>query len=281
MMRNDFERSGNIVMSGISAVEIACWDIIGKAAGGGVEKWGGGGGGGRGKVDANGWYTVERTPEEFRAAARRVIEKGYQALKIDPFGAGTYELSTEERSHSLELVEAVRDAIGPDAELMIEMHGRFTPATAISLARDLERFRPTWIEEPVPPDNIKALERVSQHVSIPVATGERIHARNEFRELFERQACDIVQADTTTCGGIAEAKKIAAWAESYYLMVAPHNVGGPIATAAAIHLAASPPNFTLQEHFNDFAERHAKPHTPATPEVAGSYFTLPPKPGLE
>jgi len=280
MMRNDFERSGNIVMSGISAVEIACWDIIGKAAGVPVYKLLGGGVRDRIKAYANGWYTVERTPQEFRAAAQRVIEKGYQALKIDPFGAGTFELSGAERSHSLELVEAVRDAIGPDAELMIEMHGRFTPATAISLARDLERFRPTWIEEPVPPDNIKALQRVSHHVSIPVATGERIHTRHEFRELFERQACDIVQADTTTCGGIAEAKKIAAWAESYYLMVAPHNVGGPVATAAAIHLAASTPNFKIQEHFNDFAESHVKASAPGNPEVVGGYFTLPQKPGL-
>src|SRR5258708_25592071 len=254
--------------------------MIVKAAGVAVYKLLGGGVRDRVKVYANGWYTVERTPEEFRAAARRVIEKGYQALKIDAFGGGTYELSTEERSHSLELVEAVRDAIGPDAELMIEMHGRFTPATAISLARDLERFRPTWIEEPVPPDNIKALERVSQHVSIPVATGERIHARNEFRELFERQACDIVQADTTTCAGISEAKKIAAWAESYYLMVAPHNVGGPIATAAAIHLAASTPNFKIQEHFNDFAERHVKASAPGNPEVARRYVTIPRNPGL-
>src|SRR5258708_26192096 len=100
MMRNDFERSGNIVMSGISAVEIACWDIIGKAAGVPVYKLLGGGVRDRVKVYANGWYTVERTPEEFRPAARRVIEKAYQALKIDPFGAGTYQRSTERRNRS-------------------------------------------------------------------------------------------------------------------------------------------------------------------------------------
>src|SRR5258708_40096609 len=150
MMRNGSGGSGNIVMSGSSAVEIACWDIIGKAAGVPVYKLLGGGVRDRVKVYANGWYTVERTPEEFRAAARRVIEKGYQALKIDPFGAGTYELSTEERSHSLELVEAVRDAICPDADLMIEVHSRCTPATRISLAPEFERLRPTLIGDPVP-----------------------------------------------------------------------------------------------------------------------------------
>src|SRR5260370_10766310 len=118
MMRNDFERSGNIVMSGISAVEIACWDIIGKAAGVPVYKLLGGGVRDRVKVYANGWYTVERTPEEFRAAARRVIEKGYQALKIDPLGARTHVLSTEKPSHSLELLHAVPGPTGPASPLL-------------------------------------------------------------------------------------------------------------------------------------------------------------------
>jgi galactonate dehydratase len=165
-------------------------------------------------------------------------------------------------------------------DLLIEMHGRFTPATAISVARELERFNPSWIEEPVPPENLAALEKVSRHVSIPVATGERIHVRHEFRELFERQAADIVQADITTCGGLLETKKISAWAESYYLLMAPHNVGGPISTAAALHLAATMPNFKIQEHFNDFAEAHVKQAAPGNPEVHDGFFALPHGPGL-
>jgi galactonate dehydratase len=280
MWRSDYERSGATVMSGIAAVEIACWDIVGKALGQPVHRLLGGAVRSRIRAYANGWYTVERTPEEFHAAATRVVERGYRALKLDPFGAGSYELEPHERRRAIALVEAVRAAIGPDAELLVEMHGRFTPATAIAIARDLEPFRPAWIEEPVPPENLAALEKVSRHVSIPVATGERIHVRHEFRELLERQAADVLQPDTTTVGGILEARRIAAWAESHYVLVAPHNVGGPISTAAALQLAACTPNFKIQEHFNDFSEAHVKQAAPGNPEVVDGHFAIPSAPGL-
>ena len=280
MWRTDYERAGATVMSGISAVEIACWDIVGKALNQPVHRLLGGAVRPRIKAYANGWYTVERTPEEFHAAATRVVERGYRALKVDPFGAGSYELTPEERRRAVGLVEAVRAAIGPDAELLVEMHGRFTPATAVAIARELERFAPSWIEEPVPPENLAALEKVARQVSIPVATGERIHVRHEFRELLERQTADVIQPDITTVGGILEARKIAAWAESHYVLVAPHNVGGPIPTAAALHLAACTPNFKIQEHFNDFVEAEVKLAAPGNPEVVDGHFAVPDRPGL-
>jgi galactonate dehydratase len=280
MWRTDYERAGATVMSGIAAIEIACWDIVGRALGQPVHRLLGGAVRPRIKAYANGWYTVERTPEEFHAAARRVVERGYRALKLDPFGAGSFELEPDERRRAIALVEAVRAAIGPDAELLVEMHGRFTPAAAIAIARDLEPFAPSWIEEPVPPENLAALEKVARRVSIPVATGERIHVRHEFRELLERQAADVIQPDVTTVGGILEARKIAAWAESHYVLVAPHNVGGPISTAAALHLAACTPNFKIQEHFNDFAEAHVKLAAPGNPEVVDGDFAVPAGPGL-
>lgn len=280
MMRRDYGRPGQIEMSGIAAIEIACWDIAGKYLNQPVYRLLGGPVRDRIKAYANGWYTVERTPEEFFKAAQRVVERGYRALKVDPFGAGTWELDRAERLRSLSLIEAVRDAAGPDVEIMIEMHGRFAPSQAISLARDLEPFAPSWIEEPVPPDNLAALKKVSERVNVPVATGERIHNRTEFRELFELQACDIVQADITMCGGIGEARKIASWAESYYLLMAPHNVGGPVSTAAALHFAAATPNFKILEHFNDFSEAHVKEVAPGNPEVVDGYFALPNGPGL-
>ena len=267
-------------MSALAVLEIACWDIVGKAVGQPVYRLLGGAVRDRIKAYANGWYTVERTPEEFRDAARRVVAKGYRALKLDPFGAGTWELEPRERIRSLELVEAVRDAVGPDVEILIEMHGRFTPAEAVAIARELEPFRPSWIEEPVPPENLAALKKVADRVTIPVATGERIHVRDEFRELFELQAADIVQPDLTMCGGIAETRRIAAWAEAYYMLVAPHNVGGPVATAAALHLAAATPNFKIQEHFNDFGEEYVKAAAPGNPEVVDGAFALPEGPGL-
>jgi galactonate dehydratase len=280
MWRTDFERAGATVMSGIAAIEIACWDIVGQATGQPVYKLMGGAVRDRIKAYANGWYTVERTPAEFHDAARRVIARGYRALKLDPFGAGTSELAPGEQRRAVALVEAVRDAIGPDNELLVEMHGRFTPATAIAVARELEPYRPSWIEEPVPPENLKALAKVAAQVRIPVATGERIHVRHEFRELFELQAADVVQPDITTVGGILETRKIASWADAHYVLVAPHNVGGPISTAAALHLAACTTNFKIQEHFNDFTEAFVKESAPGNPEVVDGCFALPTRPGL-
>jgi galactonate dehydratase len=280
MSTSDYARPGEIAMSAIAAVEIACWDINGKALGQPVYRLLGGPVRDRIRAYANGWYQVARVPDEFHAAARRVIDRGYNALKVDPFGEAQRELTSGERSLSLDLAEAVRDAIGPDAELMIEMHGRFTPRTALSLARDLERLNPAWIEEPVAPDNPKALAWVAARAGVPVAAGERTHVRSEFRELFERQAVDIVQPDITMCGGLWEPRKIAAWAESYQVLVAPHNVGGAISTAAALHLAACTPNFTIQENFNDFSEDYVLAAAPGTPTVADGHFALPAGPGL-
>ncbi|HLZ60942.1 MAG TPA: mandelate racemase/muconate lactonizing enzyme family protein [Ktedonosporobacter sp.] len=277
---NDYARAGEIAMSAIATIEIACWDIIGQALGQPVYKLLGGAVREKIKAYANGWYTVERTPEEFHAAALRAVAKGYRALKFDPFGAGFYELEHAERLRSIALVEAVRAAVGPEIEILIEMHGRFNPATAVEMAHELEPFKPSWVEEPVPPENLAALKKVSDKITLPIATGERIHTRYDYRQLFELQAADIIQPDITHFGGLLETKKLAAWAESYYMLVAPHNVGGPVSTAAALHLAASTPNFKIQEHFNDFAEEWVKAAAPGNPEVIDGYFALPQGPGL-
>jgi galactonate dehydratase len=281
MYRDDYARAGEIAMSAIAVVELACWDIVGKALGQPVHRLLGGRVRDRIRAYANGWYTVERTPEEFAAAARAVVERGYRALKLDPFGAGFAELDRAERLRSIALVEAVRDAVGPDVDVLVEMHGRFTPAAAIGLARDLEPFSPGWIEEPVPPENLEALAKVARRVSIPVATGERIHTRYDFRELFALQAADVLQPDITHFGGLLETRKLAATAETHYLLMAPHNVCGPVATAANLHLAACTPNFTIQEHFNDFADAWVRDVAPGLPEIGDDgCFPVPTAPGL-
>lgn len=283
MFREDYGRVGEVIMTATALVEIACWDIIGKALDQPVYRLLGGEMRGRIKAYANGWYQVERTPGEFHEAAKVVLEKGYRALKFDPFGAGFYELERAEKLRIIELVEAVRDAVGPDVEIMIEMHGRFNPVTAIELTRDLARFKPSWVEEPVPPENIAALRKASEAIvplGVPVATGERMHTMYEFRELFEMQAADIIQPDITHFGGILTTKKLAAWAETYYMLIAPHNVGGPVSTAAALHLAACTPNFKIQEHFNDFADSYVLEAAPGLPKVVDGYFSLPQGPGL-
>jgi galactonate dehydratase len=267
-------------MSGIACVEMACWDIMGKALDQPVYRLLGGAVHERVKAYANGWYTVERSPEEFHAAALRVVERGYRALKFDPFGEGRFELEHDERMRSVALVEAVRDAVGPEVELLVEMHGRFAPHEAIRVAGLLEEFQPAWLEEPVPPENLKALAKVAEHTPLPIATGERIHDRMEFRELFESQAAGIIQPDVGHIGGILETRKLAATAETHYVLIAPHNVGGPVLTAASLHLAACTPNFKIQEHFNDFADQEVLQAAPGLPPVVDGYFSLPTGPGL-
>ncbi|MBA3943002.1 MAG: mandelate racemase/muconate lactonizing enzyme family protein [Herpetosiphonaceae bacterium] len=285
MFRRDFARASEIMTSAIAVIEMACWDIMGQALGVPIYQLLGGAVRERIPAYANGWYTVERSTEEFHTAARRVSARGYRALKVDPFGAGFYELSRTEKLRSIALIEAVRAAVGPDFEILIEMHGRFNPVTAIEITRELAPFRPGWIEEPVPPENLRALQKVATAVAplgIPVATGERMHTMYEFRELFELQAADIIQADITHFGGLLATKKLAAWADAYYMLIAPHNVCGPVGTAAALHLAACTPNFKIQEHFNDFADAWVKEAVVGLPEVdpVNGCFPLPNGPGL-
>jgi galactonate dehydratase len=285
MYRNDYARAGEINMCAIASVEMACWDILGQSLGQPVWRLLGGKVRDRIKAYANGWYRVERTPVEFHAAAKRAIEKGYKALKFDPFGAGYYEMTHAERVHVIELVEAVRDAIGPDVEILLEMHGRFNPVTAVNVLRDLQRFDLSWAEEPVPPENITALQKVSQAAGsfgVPIATGERIHTRYDFQAVFDLQAADIIQPDITHFGGIWETRKLAATAETHYILVAPHNTGGPVTAAASLHLAACTPNFKIQEYFNDFDEEYVVQAASGLPQVdpLDGCFALPEGPGL-
>ncbi len=280
--RDDFSRAGEVLSSGMAVFETACWDIIGKALDQPVYNLLGGPVREKVKAYANGWYRVERTPEEFHAAARKVVERGYRALKLDPFGPGHYELERDEKLRAVALVEVVRDAIGPEPEIMLEMHGRFSPATAVEMAKMMEPLGLGWVEEPVPPVNLTALKKAAEGMpgGIPVATGERIHQRLEYREVFELQAADVIQPDISHIGGLLETKKLAAWADAYYVTLAPHNVGGQINTAAALHLAACTTNFKIQEYFNDFADPWVRETAPGLPEVVDGYFALPQGPGL-
>jgi galactonate dehydratase len=282
MALGDYSRVDEVAGMGIALVEIACWDILGKMLRQPVHQLLGGAVRDRIKAYANGWYTVEREPKAFHAAAKKVVARGYKALKVDPFGAGFYEMERAEKVRSVSLIEAIRDAVGPDVEILIEMHGRFSPATAIELSRDLEPFKPSWVEEPVPPDNFEAMAKAAAKIMIPVATGERLHTRYEVRRLLELGCVDVLQTDITESGGLLEGKKIAAMADAYYVTFAPHNVGGPLSTAACLHLDACTTNFKIQEHFNDFVDSWVKEAAsgPGYPEVKDGYFSLPGGPGL-
>jgi len=275
----DFGLPGEVVMTGLALVEMACWDCIGKKAKLPVYQLLGG------KVRdsipayANGWYTVDRTPHSFAEAAKKVVARGYRGMKLDPFGNGNLELTREEYYRSLEILEAVFSVAGHEAQVFVEMHGRFAPHQAVEIARAIEKYQPGWIEEPCRPDDPGALEMVARHTSVPIATGERYYTAAQFRDLFPKRVIHILQPDMTQCGGFLETKKICSTAETYSIMVAPHNVGGIISTTAALHLMAGLRNGKILEHFNDFSDAEIKQAGRPYPEVKDGQFDLPQGPG--
>jgi galactonate dehydratase len=276
----DFGLPGEVAMTGLALVEMACWDCIGKKAKLPVYQMIGGRVRDKIPAYANGWYTVDRTPEAFAEAAAKVVQRGYRGMKLDPFGSGNLELTREEYFLSLEILEAVFAASGRDNQVFVEMHGRFAPHQAVEIAKAIEKHSPGWIEEPCRPDDPGALEAVARHTTIPIAAGERYYTAAQFRELFPRRTVQILQPDMTQCGGFLETKKICSTAETYSVMIAPHNVGGIISTTAALHLMAGLRNGKILEHFNDFSDSEIKKAGKPYPEVGDDgCFALPQGPG--
>ena len=203
---------------------------------------------------ANGWYQAERDPQvDRRAWPRGVVARLPRAQARSRSGASA-ELSAAERRRAVAIVAAVREAVGPDVQIMVEMHGRFTPATAAAVAALLEPYDPEWIEEPVPPENAAALApRARGHAPAHRHRRARPHHGGHPR-LHRGGLVDIVQVDLTHFGGFLPMKRLAGWADAYYLLLAPHNVCGPVGTMANLHFAVATPNYKVLEHFNDFAD---------------------------
>ena len=179
--------------------------------------------------------------------ALEVVSRGYNAVKVLITPPTESLNSIASYKYAEKMMESMRLAVGDDVDIMIDCHGRHGVANAIEFCRILAPYRPYFIEEPVPPENVDAMVEVRKASTVPIATGERLVTRFQFRELFEKQACQVIQPDLCHCGGLWEAKKIAAMAETYYMGVAPHNPLGPVANAAALHFALSTPNFLIQE----------------------------------
>src|SRR5262245_9156197 len=234
LIRDQYQ-GGATVMTAISGVEIALWDLIGKACGQPVYRLLGGRCHQSLPAYANGWYGGARTPAEYAERARAAVGRGYRALKFDPFGVAWKELSREESEAAVERVAAVRQAVGPEVGLMIEFHGRLSAGSAVETIRRLERFDPVWCEEPVAPESIELLAEVKRQVRGRLAAGERLYTLADFQRLIGQRAVDVVQPDVAHCGGILAAKKIAALAAVGDLRVAPHCSVGPVALAACLH----------------------------------------------
>jgi len=249
LYRDSYWRNDLIIASAISAIDQACWDLKGKRLGVPVHTLLGGKRRERLRAYANAWYWGCTTPGEFAQAAAKIVAEGYTALKWDPFGDADMTMGAAAMRAAVANVAAVRETVGPEVDLCIEVHGRLVPAWSIEMARRLKPFDPLFYEEPVPVENVEALVRVARAIEIPVATGERLCTKFAFQELLRTQAVDIIQPDLCHAGGLTEVKKIAAMAEASYVQVAPHNASGPIGTAAAVHLDACIPNFLIQEFF--------------------------------
>ncbi len=282
VQRAEYGRPGEVTQSALAAFDIACWDLMGQSLGVPVWKLLGGRFRDRVPAYANAWYQAEREAGAIARLAKEVVARGYRALKLDPFGAASAELPAADRRRSEAIVAAVRDAVGPDVQILVEMHGRFTPATAVRVATMLEPYDPEWIEEPVPPENAAALARVRQATRIPIATGERAHTIADIREFIEGGLADVVQVDLTHFGGFLAMKQLAGWAAAHYLLMAPHNVCGPVGTMANVHLAVATPNYKILEHFNDFADPWVHDLVDHSPRVSAEdgCFDLPQRPGL-
>jgi galactonate dehydratase len=282
MQRAVYGRPGEVTQSALATFDVACWDLMGQILG--VPLWKLLGGRFRDRVPAyaNGWYQAQRDPKVIARLARGVVKRGYRGLKLDPFGAASAELSGPERRKAVAIVAAVREAVGPDVQIMVEMHGRFTPGTAAQVAALLEPYDPEWIEEPVPPENPAALARVRAATRLSIATGERAHTAEDIRPFLEQGNVDVVQVDLTHFGGFLPMKRLAGWADAYYLLLAPHNVCGPVGTMANLHFAVATPNYKVLEHFNDFADSWVQELVDAPPRIdpADGCFTLPERPGL-
>jgi galactonate dehydratase len=279
MIRDQYQ-GGSTVMTAISAAEIAMWDLIGKATGQPVFRLIGGRAKPRLFAYANGWYGGCTSPAEFAARARAVAGRGYRALKFDPFTTAWKTLERDEEDHAVAVVEAVAEAVGPDLGLMIELHGRLAAGDAVRFIRRIEHFNIVWCEEPVAPEAIELLAEVKQKVRPPVSSGERLYAAADFARLIKARACDVVQMDVAHCGGIAAAKKIAAAAAVEDLAISPHCSIGPVALAAALHVAWSSPNMLMLESFAEFDVDWRNGLVGGWNPLERGTFALPDRPGL-
>lgn len=247
--RSAFFRGGSVVMSALAGLDQALWDIAGQHFGVPVYQLLGGAVRDRIRVYAH-WGILALDDATLDAARQRLDwlkTMGHNAFKSGPRGHWRGHESPAYVDEFVKRAYLMREWVGPDAEIAFDFHGQFTPAMAIEVCHQIKGMRPMFVEEPVPQENVEALKQVTDHVPMPIATGERLLSRWEFRRVFELQAAAYVQPDASHAGGISELKKIANMAETYYIHFAPHCAIGPVAFAACLQVDAAVPNFLIQE----------------------------------
>ena len=278
------KRGSMDLYSAISAIEHALWDIAGKAMSQPVYNLLGGVFRHKIRVYANGWgawYHTENRTEEIASRAKDLVARGFSALKFDPFlGPWRTIISRREEQTAVDCVQAVREAVGPDVDILVEVHRRLAPIHAIRIAEMMEPYDPFWFEEPVSSRDLGGLVEAKRRIKLPIVTGEELYTKTEFRDVFERRAADIINADVCNCGGILELREIAAMADAYHVAVSPHNYNSTtVGLAATVHAAVGMPNFLITEYFVNL-ERIADQIAIDPPAVKKGYIEIPTAPGL-
>lgn len=270
----------------ISGVDIALWDIRGKALGLPIYELLGGKFRDRLVLYSNGWFNGCETPEDYARAAKRTVDDGHTAVKLDPFKHRRPELLRHGSAYdpvddleAVRIVEAIRETVGPGIEIFIDSHGRFDLPTAVRLANRLAEARIGWFEEPVPPENWDALRQFRDRSSVPVCVGERLYTRWQFRPILEQKLADYIMPDVIRTGGISELKKISTMAEAFFVPISPHDATGPLTLIAGAQVMMSTPNFFRLEIAYSELRHYNEAVTPAF-DVRDGYFYVSDRPGL-
>lgn len=279
LFRDVYSNGGQIQGSALAAIETACWDIMGKAVNQPLYKLLGGRCHEKLRCYANGWYRGPGTPESFHEKAKQVVAKGYTALKFDPFGAAWRTVERKDFEAALDIIAAVREAVGPHTDILIEGHNRFSVHTALQFAEAMLPYKPTWFEAPTPPHLISSMVEVAKRSPVPVACGEDYYSREQFAELLKHDAVHIIQLEPQFLG-ISASKQIAGMVHAHNGVIAPHSAQGPVCSVVCSHLNMATPNFYLHEIFDEFNEPWEEQVLTPPLKVKNGYLQPPEGPGL-
>ena len=275
------------LITALTGIEIALWDLKGKALQVPVYELLGGKFRDRIRVYADCQVNPGMEFGEVKKVVDEVLERGFNALKIDVDGGDAphkdrfnFTASSFEHERMVELVDMVYEAAGDAAAMAVDVHTRLDVPSAIRLARDLEEYHILWLEEPVPAENVNAMREVTRSTTTPICSGENLYLRHGFRELIERQAVNVIMPDIPKCGGLSECRKIADLAEIYYIPFAPHNVSSPIGTLASAHVCATVPNFLVLEFHWLHREYWTTIIKEKTDIIKNGYIALSDRPGI-
>lgn len=265
----------------ISGIEQALWDVVGKACGQPVYNLLGGRCRDRIRVYANGWSYQLKLPAEYARAAEKVVKQGFSALKLDPLPSPWRSwVPKEHEVHAVAVVRAVRDAVGPDVDILIDQHRRLAPMHAVRLDRKLAEFDVYWMEEPCSAESPRALAEIRRATGLPIVIGEATYLKQGFRPLLEERSADILNPDVACCGGILELKEIGSMAEAFLVAMSPHNYNSTaVALASTVHASAVMPNFIITEYFLPFVD-FCDQISPNQLKPMNGYIDLPSGPGL-